>query len=283
MKASRLQFATSFILIFLTLAACSPATTSAPTASGGSSAPLPATAIVPTSALPTATIPLAALPTAAATLAATGGCTNAYYPVLSGASWSYASTGGNRGDYTYTRTMPTVGDTGFTTSDQYSTGVNWIAKWTCQDGNLAALDAGPTSAIMTVSSYTLTSNSVTAKGYNIPASFDTGRTWIEDVTIDGTVQNSAGKTVNSQITSALNCSASGANTITVPAGKFDTVMATCVKKVVVSALIQAKITPLATNQETIIYYYAKGVGYVKSVATGGSNNETIVLTGYKIP
>jgi len=283
MRTSRPQLATSIILIFLTLAACSPAPTSVPSGSGGTSAILPATAVPPTAALPTAALPPTALPTAGATLAAIGGCANAYYPVSSGATWSYSSTGGNKGAYTYTRTMPTVDAKGFTTSDQYSTGVNWIAKWTCDNGNLAALDAGPESATMTVSSYKMTSPSVTAKGHNIPVSFDAGSTWIEDVTVDGSVQNSAGKTVNSQITSNLNCSAGGTDSVTVPAGTFVTVMANCVKKVVVSFIIQGKNTPLASNQENIIYYYAKSVGYIKSVASGGSNNETIVLTGYKIP
>jgi hypothetical protein len=252
------------------------------------SAPQPASTAVVQSTIPQATIQVAPsatpnpLPSPTA-ITPNGDCTNPDYPVANGATWSYASSGGNKGSYTYTRTIQTISDKGFTTADAYSTGVNWVAKWTCQNGNLAALDAGPESAAMSTSKVKLTSSSVTANGYNIPATFNQGSTWSEEVTVDGTVEEiSSGKTVTSQIIADLNCAATGADSITVPAGKFDTVTAKCTKKVVVSALVQGKTTVLGSNQETITFWYAQGVGLVKSVATGGQNNETIVLTRYQI-
>ncbi len=245
------------------------ASASTPTAASGAAA-----TVVPTS--PPSAAPLIS--------AASGSCANAYYPVPSGATWSYSSTGSSSvGDYTYTRVVSANTATGFSTTDQFSTGVNAIINWRCEDGNLAALDAGSSSFTMSTSKVKMTSDSITADGYNIPASFAAGKTWAEKVTVDGTVvQNGTSKTVKSQIASTLNCSAAGADTVTVPAGKFDTVKADCVKTVVVSALAGGKTTQLASNTQNITYWYAKGVGYVKSVATGGTDNETIVLTAYKI-
>jgi hypothetical protein len=256
------------IIILFLLAACGSVPKTTPATSSPTSAPLPTNTTAP-----------AATSTAAS---ASGDCVNAYYPDAVGDTWAYSSSGGAKGNYTYTRAIPTSSDTGFSISDRYSTGVDWSAKWTCKDGNLAALDAGPESATMTTSKYTLTSNSVTADGFNIPAAFVDGSAWSEKVMIDGTVQGSSGKSINSQIISQLDCTAGGADTITVPAGKFDAVKAVCTKKVVVSAVAQGKNVQLGANQEDITYWYAKNVGYVKSVATGGSNNETIVLTQYKI-
>jgi hypothetical protein len=214
---------------------------------------------------------------------ASGGCSNTYFPVPSGASWSYSSSGGNLGDYTYTLSVSKTSETGFTLSEVFSTGVNYDIDWNCTDGNLAVLDAGAGSLTMSTSKVTMTSNSVKADGFNIPATFDTGKTWSENVTVEGSVvQKSTSKSVSSQISSQLNCSAVGTDSVTVPAGTFDTVKATCTKKVTVSYDISGKLTQIGANQENITYWFAKDVGFVKSVATGGSNNETIVLTQYKI-
>ncbi len=214
-----------------------------------------------------------------------GGCTNAYFPVSSGTSWSYSSSGSPLGAYTYTWTITDSSNAGFTTSDQYSTGVNALIKWNCQNGNLAALDAGSNSLNMTTSKVTMNSNSITAEGYNVPANFDSGNTWSEKVTVNGTVTGSSAQTVTTQIVSQVNCSAVGPDTITVPAGKFDTVKATCSDTVAVSALLQGTAMPAgAPVTENITNWYAKGVGLVQSVRTGGTTTgtETIVLTQYKV-
>lgn len=229
-----------------------------------------------------AATPVSVAPTQSQNAPAGGACANAYYPVLAGASHSYSSTGSAVGDYTYIVAISTVGDTGFTTSYQYSTGGNATVKWTCQAGNLAALDAGNSSLSFTTLKIKMDSNSVTADGYNIPASFDSGKTWSEKVTVKGTAEVTNGKTVDGQISSQFACSSAGTDSITVPAGKFDTVKATCDKTVIVSALEQGKLTRVGANHEYITYWYANGVGFVKSVATGGANNETVVLTQYKL-
>ena len=308
MDLRRLHLIVSTILLIFLLAACAQSRPSAPSGTAISTTAVAVNTAVPIKSNPAPTVvaptqpatttavavntpvptksnpaPTAAAPTQPASATAGGGCANAYYPVPSGATWSYASSGSTSvGNYTYTRTISAASDAGFTSGYQFSTGVNWLEKWTCQDGNLAELGSGAGSASMTTSTAKMTSTSVTADGYNIPATFYSGEAWSEDLTITGTVKSGT-KEATSQIASRLNCTAGGAATITVPAGTFDTVMATCTKKVVVSAIVQGKSMQVGANQESITYWYAKGVGFVKSVATGGSDNETIVLTRYKLP
>jgi hypothetical protein len=224
----------------------------------------------------------AAAPTQPASPTGSGNCANAYFPVTTGTSWSFASSGGNRGSYTYTRTITAASDNGFTTNDQYSTGVNATYKWNCQNGNLAALDAGAQSFDMTTLHGKLTSNSIVSEGYNIPATFDSGKTWNEKVTILGTMVYNNTKSVATQIVNQTSCTTGSADSVSVPAGKFDAITANCSKNLIVSATVLGKSVQLAANHENITLWYAKGVGIVKSAATGGANNETVVLTQYKV-
>lgn len=218
-------------------------------------------------------------PTASAPAGASagGGCANAYYPVASGDSWSYASNtttpdGTPASSYTYTTTITAVSDKGFTTSTQASTGADTTVGWNCQGGNLAVLDVGGVTS--TTSKIKLNFNAVSADGYNIPATFDTGTTWSETITATATITASAGRTVNSQIASQSNCTAAGAEKISLPVGNFDTVKATCIKTVVVSVVVQGKVMPVSTIQESVTDWYAKSVGLVKSVAMIGTVDPT---------
>jgi hypothetical protein len=254
MKPNRVQLIISIVLLVVILAACGKSPASTPSGSGTA---------------------------APASKASSGDCANAYYPVAAGDSWSYSSSGGNLGDYTYTQKITAANGTGFTKSYAASTGVDLSIDWKCSGGNLAALDAGAAGLSMSTSKITMTSNSIQADGYNIPASFNSGATWSEKVSATGTVvEGSTSKTVTSQIAYQLDCSAGGTDAVTVPAGKFDAVKAVCTKETTVSAVVQGKTIQLGDNKENITYWYAKGVGFVKSVASGGSNNETVVLTQY---
>lgn len=286
MNKKQLQILSSCMLIFLVLSACSLTSLGAKTSPGLSNVPknikVPAStaaAKVATAIGPTATQMSAAQPSA---ISPNNGCANAYFPHPTGASWSYASSGGERGNYTYQESVTAQSAAGFTTQDSASTGVSFSFEWKCQNGNLAALDAGAGSFSMTASAIKMTSDSVTADGYNIPASYAPGSSWAENITVNGTVSNGAGKTEKSQIVSHLTCTSAGTDSISVPAGNFNTVKANCTRQVIVSAIVQGNPVQLAANTETITFWYAKGVGFVKSVATGGTNNETVVLTAYKI-
>ena len=213
-----------------------------------------------------------------------GNCANAYFPTSVGTSWSYASSGSPLGAYTYTWTVISLNGTGFSISDQYSTGVNAEIKWDCQNGNLAALTGGSNSLSLSSSKVKMTSSSITAKGYNIPADFGSATTWSEKVTVDGTVTTNTSKSVSTQIVTQLNCNTAGTENVSVPAGTFDAVKVTCKEEVSVSALMQGTPMPAGVPVTVnITNWYAKGVGLVQSVRTGGNpGTETVVLMHYKI-
>jgi hypothetical protein len=260
MNSRRNQLILSSLLLFAVLAACS---TSPAGSSNGSTGG----------------------PAAATSTSARGECTNDYFPVSSGTAWSYSSTGGVLGDYTYGWTVADVSDTGFTTNDQSSlgTGTTSSVKWNCQGGNLAALDSGANSLSLSTSKVSMTTTSVTAEGFNIPASFKSGNTWSEKVTAKGTVVSGT-KTVDVQIDSDLTCSVAGNDSITVPAGTFDAVKTTCTDMVSVSELnLGTPVPAAAASTVNITNWYAKGVGLLKTVrvsTVGGT--ATGVLTQYSI-
>ena len=151
MNRRSLHLIISTILVFFVIAACSlsPAASSTGSTAAATNPPVSTAA---------ATIP----PVSAS---GGGGCTNAYFPVSTGNSWSYASSGGTLGAFTYTWTVTDVSDAAFSVNAQYSTGVNAVLKWQCRNGRLAALDAGSNSLDFSNSKYTFTSNSVTAEGF----------------------------------------------------------------------------------------------------------------------
>ena len=270
MNSRRFYLIVSSLLLLAFMAACGASPAGSSTKYSATNPPISAT---------TATHP----PVSASS--GMGGCTNAYFPVSSGNSWSYSSSGGVLGPYTYTRTVTDASDAGFTTSNLSSLGTGTTAntKWKCKDGRLAALEAGSNSLNVSTSNVKITSTSITADGYNIPNTFDTGTTWSEKVTVNDTVQSS-GRSLDSRIDSKVDCSAAGSESVSVPAGTFDAVKVTCTETVAVSELVHATPVPAGVPSTLdITNWYAKGVGLVKSVrVSSAGGTATIVLTQYKV-
>jgi hypothetical protein len=259
----------------LTLAACGPSSTAVPSATpikvAGPSATLPVTSTLPVT------------PTAAPTPAVSAGCTNAYFPLSSGATWSYASTGSLAGDYTYTRTLSGLSDTGFTTIDVIGT-VTRTVTWSCDSGNLTSLATASSNTLVSSSSMKMTVDSVNATGYVIPDAFTDGKTWSEDLSINGT--NVQGTTKKGTVVSEVktDCMTAGAESVKVPAGTFDTVKITCHSDQVATVTLTVGGTtgPITTIQNST-QWYAQGVGMVQTVNSGDAGIETIQLTSYSIP
>jgi hypothetical protein len=266
---------TSLILVF-TLAACSP--------SSGTAISATATRIIigapSTGGTVTASTPISGAPT----YASAGGCTNAYFPVASGATWFYASTGGVGGDYSYITTMAGVGDTGFTTSDELSVGITRTITWGCKAGNLSMLQTGSTGGLTSNTGMKVDVASVSANGYVIPASFAVGQTWSETLGFNTTNYGTAGQVKGTgQSSNQTSCTAGDTESVTVPAGKFEAVKIDCSTNMTTIATINGAANPPVTFAWNSTKWYASGVGMVKSTSTGDSGDETIVLSSYTIP
>jgi hypothetical protein len=275
MGTRSLHLIVSSILLIVILAACGSPSTVVPTST-------PIKVVGPAATLPvTSTLPV--IPTAAPTQAGSGGCTNTYFPLSSGATWSYASTGSLVGDYAYTRTLSGLSDMGFTTSDAFS-GVTRTVTWSCDSGNLTSLATGSSGTLVSGSSMTMTVDSVNATGYVIPDAFTDGKTWSEDLSINGT--NVQGTTKKGTVVSEVktDCMTAGAESVKVPAGTFDTVKITCHSDQVATVTLTVGGTtgPITTIQNST-QWYAQGVGMVQTVNSGDAGIETIQLTSYSIP
>ena len=273
MNSHRLYLITPTLILALMLAACN-----LPSKSGPTSTPIIndwpqlSPTVTPTTS-PTQTVK----PSSTSSI----GCTNAYFPLSPGATWSYASNGGPAGGYTYTRTLSGLSDTGFTTIDVLGT-VTRTATWRCDNGNLTSLATASGNALVSSTSMKMTIDSVNATGYVIPNAFTDGKTWSEDLMVNATsVSGKDTSTVVSEATTA--CTTAGAESVKRPAGTFDTVKITCHSNQVATVTIKGiNGGPITTLQDST-QWYARGVGMVQTLNTGDAGNETVQLTSYSIP
>jgi hypothetical protein len=253
---------TSVILAF-SLVACGSSSTTRPT-----STPL----MMPGSSTTLAETP-DSVPTQKGSTSSKGSCMNAYFPLSSGATWSYISTGSLVGDYSYTRTLSALSNTGFTTSDAYGV-LTRTVEWSCDGGNLTSLASGSSGTLVSGSSMKMTVDYVNATGYVIPRVFSDGTTWSEVLMVNGTnVQGTETKgTVVSEV--STDCTAAG----------FDTVKIICHSNQVATVTLTAGGTtgPITTIQDST-QWYALGVGLVQTMNSGDAGSETIQLTSYSIP
>jgi hypothetical protein len=181
-----------------------------------------------------------------------------------------------------TESISDLSGAGFTMDYKASTGVDATIKWTCQGGNLTALDAGTSGGLsVSTSNVQIKSDSVKVTGYNLPASFGPGSTWTITESVDATA-SAAGKSVDSQLAYTLNCSYGDAESVTVPAGTFSALKANCTKDSTMSAVVSGKSMQLNDTKENVTYWYVKGVGQVKTVYSGGKDDQTVVLEKYTV-
>jgi hypothetical protein len=270
------RFTTTLMLVFM-LAACNAPTTARPTStpilmSGSTDTPPAGSTVAPTAP-------------GAPTQTTIGGCTNAYFPVASGASWSYDSTGSDAGDFSITRTLSGVSDTGFTQNDDIA-GTSGTILWSCNNGNLTSLTSGSSGTVVSRGSTILTIDSVNATGYVIPGAFTDGTTWSESLSVTGTsVDPSDGKKSSMVSDSTTNCTTAGTESVKVPAGTFDTLKITCLSNQVATVTLDsgASTEPVTTIVNST-QWYALGIGLVQKVNAGDAAGvETIQLTAYSLP
>ena len=266
----------STLLIILLLAACSPP-------SGSPTNPQPtetsAIAVTETASLPTATVE-GATPVAVQSL-----CTNVYYPVRQGATWTYKSTGGPAGEYSFTDTITSVSENGFILSTQIGD-MTRSQEWTCAAEGLTALQLGGAPAAMLNSQgiqLNLNINNVT--GVTFPTQLNPGDQWQQTLDFTGNVSmmnEEAEATGNAQ----MNFSALGNESVTVPAGTFDALKVQVNVTLNINATYEGMTLPVSfTGAYT--YWFAPNVGWVKASGTGNvmgnSFTDTTELQSYNIP
>jgi hypothetical protein len=276
MKLKKIQTLVSAVLILLFLAACStpPAPPTQPQSTATDPLMLTETAFAPTATLEASTA-----------VAEQGLCTNTYYPVRQGATWTYKSTGGPAGEYSFTDTISSVRDDGFTLSTQIGN-LTRTQEWTCTAAGLAALQlGGAPAAVLSSQDIELDLDINNGTGLTFPRQINPGDQWQQTMEITGDVtmlNEEAQATGNAQ----MNFSAVGNESVTVPAGSFDALKVEVDVTLNIEATYGGITLPVVFSGE-YTYWFAPNVGWVRSSGTGNvlgsSFSDTTELQSYSIP
>lgn len=241
------------------------------------------------------------LPTAAGTAAATGLptmpaeggmpvtgaglCANAYYPVRQGATWNYKSTGSAAGEYSFTDTITSAREDGFTLSTQFGS-VTRTQEWACQADGLVALQfGGAPAAMLNAQNMQLSLQVNNVSGVTFPKDIQAGNQWQHNLDMQGDV-NVAGQQGTATGNAQTTFTAVGEESVTVPAGTFNAMKIQVNTTLTLNVTYQGLSVPV-TFTSTYNYWFAQGVGWVKNSGTGSaagtSFNETTELQSYSIP
>jgi hypothetical protein len=204
-------------------------------------------------------------------------CANSLYPVVSGATWTYRSTGSLSGDFSFTDTITEVREEGFTLSSQLDE-TSFTQEWTCKPEGLASLTfgGGVAGGIST---------SGVKMDLTLPGTINVGDQWPYSLDFAGDMEYN-GTSVDTQGTAGFAFNAIGEESVTVPAGTFNAL------KIHVDLTLDMQVTysgftaPAVFTIPTDIWY-APGVGWVKATSAGDifglAFDETIELQSYTIP
>ena len=150
----------------------------------------------------------------------TGLCANDYFPVVEGATWTYAGTG-PEGDVTWVSTVTDATSEGFTLTNQFDE-LTAIQQWGCNADGIAALNyGGGPEASLTTNGLTGTFETTNQTGTTFPRHINVGDTWTQTFTIHGEITITEGTTAIADGTVTQNYSAIGMESVSVPAGTFN--------------------------------------------------------------
>ncbi|RPI92844.1 MAG: hypothetical protein EHM40_11750 [Chloroflexi bacterium] len=276
MEEKKIKTIFGLLLTMIFLAACSlPA--SAPTAApqGTQMEPPPTGAATEPAITPEGGMPVTG----------EGLCANAYYPVRQGATWNYKSTGSAAGEYSFTDTISSVREDGFTLSTQFGD-VARTQEWACRPEGLAALQfGGAPAAMLDAQNMQLNLQVSNVSGVTFPSQIKAGDTWQHNLDLQGnmTVAGQEGTATGNAQTSFT---ALGNESVTVPAGTFDALKIQVDTALNMNVTYQSLSVPVAFTT-SYTYWFTQGVGWVKNSGTGSaagtSFSETTELQSYSIP
>jgi hypothetical protein len=276
MEQKKIYALVSVLLITLILAACS-----APPVPPTSTQPIETATVTltETASVPTATVD-GTTPVAEQSL-----CTNLYYPVRQGATWTYKSTGGPAGEYSFTDTITSVRENGFTLSTQIGD-LTREQEWTCTAEGLSALQLGGAPAAMLNSQnihLNLNVNNVT--GVTFPSQINPGHQWQQNLDVTGNVTafNEEAEATGSV---QMSFNALGNESVTVPAGTFEALKVEVDVALNLDATYEGITLPVSFTGD-YTYWFAPNVGWVKASGTGSvlgnSFTDTTELQSFNIP
>ena len=210
-----------------------------------------------------------------------GLCTNPYYPVREGNTWSYTSTSSVAANYSFTDTITAIREDGFTLTTDFD-GLTRTQEWTCSpDGLLAVQLGGGLSTAYT----NLEIETQNASGITYPVEINAGDTWQYSLDFTGTM-DIAGEPGAAEGNTQSDFTALGMESVTVPAGTFNAMKVQVLTTINIKVSFQGSTVPV-TFSSTTTSWYVKDTGWVKSVSDGSfagqGYTETVELQWYNLP
>ena len=214
-----------------------------------------------------------------------GLCANTYYPVLEGAAWNYQGTSSETENYTFSNTITSVREDGFTVTVEFDE-VTLVQEWSCTPDGILALDMGGGSAgTLTTDNVNLVMDTQNASGITYPKEITPGKTWQHGLEFTGTMDIN-GESFDVSGNTIYNYTAVGIESVSVPAGTFDAFRLNITTTININLNIGGAEAPV-TVTSTGASWFAENVGWIKSESSsdivGFSTNESIESTSYSIP
>lgn len=215
-----------------------------------------------------------------------GLCDNLLYPVKQNATWTYSNTGAPSGDFTYTDTISQVRSDGFTLTTTFE-GLTRTQDWACETGGLKALEygGGPTANI-TTQDMSFDFNTLEVTGISLPKEIVTGMQWLYSLTFEGDTVMPDGSQTKSSGTFTVTMQQMGNETITVPAGTFETIKFQSNSTINIIGEFQGIQVPMTVTSSTITWF-APNIGQIKSIGNSDFGGTPFTLTtelqSYNIP
>jgi hypothetical protein len=214
-----------------------------------------------------------------------GLCDNPIYPVKQNATWTYFNTGGPSGDFTYTDTISETRPDGFTLTTTFE-GLTRTQQWVCETGGLKALEYGGGSAAIATQSANMEFNTLQVTGVSLPKEIVPGMQWLYSLTLEGATTLPDGSQTKSSGTFSATMQEMGNETITVPAGTFETIKIQTTTTLDIIGEFQGIQVPMKITGSTITWY-APNIGQIKSISTSDFGGTPFTLTtelqSYNIP
>jgi hypothetical protein len=214
-----------------------------------------------------------------------GLCSNAYYPVRQGSTWTYKSTGGPAGEYSFTDTLTSVREDGFTLSTDMG-GVTRTQEWSCTPEGLVALQfGGAPAATLNAQNMQLDLQVSNVSGVTFLDAINAGDQWQHNLDLQGSM-TVAGQQGTATGNVQTNFTAIGEENVTVTAGTFTAMKIQVDTNLNMNVSYQGLSIP-AGFSGAYTYWFVQGVGWVKASGSGTiagtSFSEAIELQSYSIP
>ena len=216
---------------------------------------------------------------------APGLCSHPLYPAETGATWTYQSTGGLSGNFSFTDRIAEVREDGFTVESQFN-GAPVTQEWTCTPDGLASVSFGSgVAGGISTSGVRMDLTTSNVQGLILPSTINAGDEWPYSLDLEGEVEYS-GTTAQAQGTASFAFSAVGEESVTVPAGTFDAM------KIHAEMTLEMDVTYSGFNVPLVFIipsdiWYVQDIGWVKATSSGDlfgmAFDENIELQYYSIP